>query len=183
MPSPPPARRNGKPAAAGPGPAVTVYFAAPLFTLLERRANRALAKAILRELPGTEIYLPQDFKHEGKFNESHAFGRIFRDCVEHIDRADVMLAWLDGPDADSGTAFEVGYAFAKGIPVVGVRTDFRQNQERGLNIMLARACAAFVYRPSFDEDVEGLARDIARAVRKVGKPAEEVEGKNVKRKT
>jgi len=163
---------NGrKPASAGQGaPAprpLRVYFAAPLFTLLERRANRSLAKAIQRELPEGQIVLPQDFKHEGKFNDEKAFGMIFQDCIEGVDGADVVLAWLDGPDADSGTAFEVGYAFAKGKPVVGMRTDFRQNQEKGLNIMLARACAGFVYRPSFDEDVDGLARDIARAVRKV----------------
>jgi len=78
-----------------------------------------------------------------------------------------ILAWLDGPDSDSGTSFEVGYAFAKGIPVIGIRTDFRLNQERGVNVMLSRACAAFVYRPSFAEDVEGLAKEIVRAMKKV----------------
>jgi len=158
-------------AAAKPAPQTArklrVYFAAPLFTLLERRANRSLARAIQREMPELEIVLPQDFKHDGKFNDERAFGVIFKDCVEGIDGADALLAWLDGPDADSGTAFEVGYAFAKGKPVVGVRTDFRQNQEKGLNIMLSRACVGFVYRPSFDEDVDGLARDIARALKRV----------------
>ncbi len=143
-----------------------IYFAAPLFTLLERRANRALARAIERVMPEAQIVLPQDFKHDDKFNDARAFGMIFQGCIEAIDQADVMLAWLDGSDADSGTSFEVGYAFKKGMPVVGVRTDFRHNQERGLNIMLSRACRAFVYRPSFDEDVEGLATSIAQALRK-----------------
>ena len=143
-----------------------IYFAAPLFTLLERRANRALARAIEHAMPEAQILLPQDFKHEGKFNDAKAFGMIFKDCIENIDRSDAMLAWLDGADSDSGTCFEVGYAFAKALPVVGVRTDFRHNQERGLNIMLSRACTAFVYRPSFDEDVEGLAKSIAQALRK-----------------
>jgi nucleoside 2-deoxyribosyltransferase len=160
--------KNGKPIAPDTGAPkrFRVYFAAPLFTLLERRANRALARAIERAMPEAQIVLPQDFKHEGKFNDTKAFGLIFRDCIEAIDQADVMLAWLDGSDADSGTSFEVGYAYKNGLPVVGVRTDFRHNQERGLNIMLSRACAAFVYRPSFDEDVEGLAANIAQALRK-----------------
>jgi nucleoside 2-deoxyribosyltransferase len=160
--------KNGKPIPSGnePPKRYRVYFAAPLFTLLERRANRALARAIERVMPDAQIVLPQDFKHEGKFNDAKAFGLIFQGCIEAIDRADVMLAWLDGSDADSGTCFEVGYAFKKGMPVVGVRTDFRHNQERGLNIMLSRACTAFVYRPSFDEDVEGLAVNIAQALRK-----------------
>jgi nucleoside 2-deoxyribosyltransferase len=146
---------------------LSVYLAAPLFTLPERRANRALAKALERELPGTEVVLPQDFKPHGKYNSPQAFGAIFRECLAAIDSSRLVVAWLDGSDADSGTSFEAGYAFAKGLPVVGVRTDFRDNQERGLNIMLARACAALVHRPAFDEDAEGLARDLARAVRRL----------------
>jgi nucleoside 2-deoxyribosyltransferase len=32
---------------------------------------------------------------------------------------------LDGTDVDSGSAAEVGYAFAKGKPILGYRGDFR----------------------------------------------------------
>jgi len=39
--------------------------------------------------------------------------------------ADAVLAVLDGPDVDSGTAAEVGWAAAQRIPVVGWRSDFR----------------------------------------------------------
>ena len=39
--------------------------------------------------------------------------------------AAAVLAVLDGPDADSGTAAEVGWAAAQGVPVVGWRSDFR----------------------------------------------------------
>ena len=42
-----------------------------------------------------------------------------------IDRCDAMLAVLDGPDVDSGTAAEIGYAFARGKPILGYRGDFR----------------------------------------------------------
>jgi nucleoside 2-deoxyribosyltransferase len=42
-----------------------------------------------------------------------------------IDRADMVLAVLDGTDVDSGTAAEIGYAFAKGKPILGYRGDFR----------------------------------------------------------
>jgi len=40
--------------------------------------------------------------------------------------ADAVLAVLDGPDADSGTAAEIGWAAAQRIPVVGWRSDFRR---------------------------------------------------------
>ncbi len=43
-----------------------------------------------------------------------------------IDEADGMVAVLDGTDVDSGTASEIGYAYAKLKPVIGYRNDFRQ---------------------------------------------------------
>src|SRR5262245_46151779 len=42
-----------------------------------------------------------------------------------IDRAHGMIAILDGVDVDSGTAAEIGYAFARGKLIVGYRGDFR----------------------------------------------------------
>ena len=42
-----------------------------------------------------------------------------------IDRCDAVLAVLDGIDVDSGTAAEIGYAFAKGKPILGYRGDSR----------------------------------------------------------
>ena len=144
-----------------------VYLAGPLFTLGERRANRELARAIEQANSEVLIVLPQDLKYDDRYNDSRAFGFIFKGCVDAIDTCQCMLAWLDGPDADSGTCFEVGYAYAKNIPVIGLRTDFRSNQERGLNIMLSRACKHFVYRPSFDEDAQATAKECARALRKV----------------
>ena len=42
-----------------------------------------------------------------------------------IDACDLVLAVLDGVDVDSGTAAEVGYAFARGKPIVGYRGDLR----------------------------------------------------------
>ena len=152
-----------KPQAAG----LRIYLAGPLFTIQERRMNREMKRTIEAQMPGTEVLLPQDFKHDDRYNDARAFGILFKGCIDGIDSCQCMVAWLDGPDSDSGTSFEVGYAYAKGIPVVGVRTDFRHNQERGVNLMLSRGCSAFVYRPSFDEDVGGLARAIVRAVTKL----------------
>ena len=157
-----------EPAAVGENPETAlIYLAAPLFTIQERRMNRALAQAVETALPSVRVLLPQDFKHDDRFNDQRAFGLIFKSCLEAIDSSRCVLAWLDGPDSDSGTSFEAGYAYAKGVPVVGIRTDFRHNQERGVNVMLSRACAGFVHRPSFDENHENLAKDIARALKKV----------------
>jgi nucleoside 2-deoxyribosyltransferase len=42
-----------------------------------------------------------------------------------IDSARAVVAILDGTDVDSGTAAEIGYAFARGKLIVGYRGDFR----------------------------------------------------------
>ena len=42
-----------------------------------------------------------------------------------IDHAHGVVAVLDGVDVDSGTAAEIGYAFARGKLIVGYRGDFR----------------------------------------------------------
>ena len=42
-----------------------------------------------------------------------------------IDAAHGVIAILDGTDVDSGTAAEIGYAFARGKRIVGYRGDFR----------------------------------------------------------
>jgi nucleoside 2-deoxyribosyltransferase len=42
-----------------------------------------------------------------------------------IDRCDAVFAVLDGVDVDSGTAAEIGYAYARGKRILGYRGDFR----------------------------------------------------------
>lgn len=44
---------------------------------------------------------------------------------ERIRAADALTAVLDGVDVDSGTAAEIGFAYALGKPIFGLRTDFR----------------------------------------------------------
>ena len=38
---------------------------------------------------------------------------------------DVVVTLLDGAQVDDGTAWEIGFACAKGMTVIGLRTDFR----------------------------------------------------------
>ena len=50
---------------------------------------------------------------------------IARTNVEAIDGCDLIVAVLDGVDVDSGTAAEIGYAYARGKRILGYRGDFR----------------------------------------------------------
>jgi nucleoside 2-deoxyribosyltransferase len=68
-----------------------------------------------------------------------------------LDWADGLVAIMDGPDPDSGTSGEVGYAYGRGKPVVLIRTDIRSNQGSGIasyNAMLTEAATARVDMPA-----------------------------------
>ncbi len=143
---------------------IRIYMAAPIFSQVERLYNRRLARLLEHQLPSSEVILPQDFRvgRGRKFNDRRQFHQLYRDCLRTLDECDIVLARLDGPDADSGTAFEVGYAVSRGKPVLGLRTDFRQLQSKGLNVMLAEGCTQVMCRFSFNENLESLARDVGQ---------------------
>jgi len=98
-----------------------LYFAAPLFSAAERAWNAELAAAV-RDA-GHEVFLPQE-QDPGKDSPG-----IFATDVGGIDWAEGLVAIMDGPDPDSGTAWECGYAYGK-KPVIVVRTDFREHVGR-----------------------------------------------------
>jgi len=56
---------------------------------------------------------------------ARANAAVGRENEQAIRRASGLLAVLDGTDVDSGTAAEIGFAFALGRPIVGLRTDVR----------------------------------------------------------
>ena len=136
-----------------------IYLAAPVFSQAERLYNRKLKEELERLLPACRVALPQDFRTDpsGSYNDRRHFAALYRQCMEGIRECDAVLAWLDGADVDSGVAYETGYARALGKPVIGIRTDFRQLQEKGLNIMLSQGCTEVVCRFSFDERTKSLA--------------------------
>ena len=143
-----------------------IYLAAPLFTLAERRFNAEIARELAKTMPAARTILPQvrsaRFVTAGKMD----FGALVRDCIEQIDQADVVAAILDGSDSDSGTTWECGYAFARGKPIIGVRTDLRASEDEGLNAMLRRTCRELIVFPATRERIGPLAREIARAIRR-----------------
>ncbi len=67
---------------------------------------------------------------------------IFAQHIQALQDADIVVAVIDGADADSGTSWEMGYAYALGKRVVALRTDFRiaDHHER-VNVMLEESAA------------------------------------------
>ena len=98
-----------------------IYLAAPLFSDAERAFNVVLRD--LLEANGYSVYLPQE-TGEGLAGPE-GDGVIFRSHISALNGAGCVVAVCDGADTDSGTAWEMGYAAAKGIPVIALSTDRR----------------------------------------------------------
>jgi len=131
-----------------------LFLSGPLFTVAERDFNAGLARFL--EAQGFEVWLPQEQATRGGAKA------IFQSCVNGIEWADAVVACMDGPDPDSGTAWEVGYAYAKGKPIVSYRSDFREvGDAKGVsyNLMLSEAATV-----SIEFTLKATAADLHRRV-------------------
>jgi nucleoside 2-deoxyribosyltransferase len=111
-----------------------IYLAGPLFTTAEREFNDRLARDLRRR--GHEVWLPQESEQR-----TMTAKEIFMTDVHGIDWAEAVVANMDGPDPDSGTCWECGYAYGKKAIVV-YRTDFRaaaDHKEAPYNLMLTES--------------------------------------------
>ena len=123
-----------------------VYVAGPLFSEAERAWLDALASRLRAE--GFECFVPHEHFDEAPEPTSAA---IYRIDAEGLRSCDALVAWLDGPMVDDGTACEIGMfaercasGAARGI--VGIATDLRLERRRerdvvggGMNLFVAGA--------------------------------------------
>ena len=110
-----------------------IYVAGPLFSQAERDWLDVLAARLRRE--GLDPFVPHE--HFDALTELTP-DEVYRVDGEGLRASNALLAWLDGPMVDDGTAAEIG-AFAElvatGDPqyrgIVGLVTDLRLERRRG----------------------------------------------------
>jgi nucleoside 2-deoxyribosyltransferase/uncharacterized protein YbbK (DUF523 family) len=102
-----------------------IYLAAPLFSEAERSYNRFIEELLKKNF--FEVYLPQQAGDDSEIRDKAEQDLIFSKNLKALESADIIVAIIDGADADSGTSWEMGYAFARGKRVIGLRTDFRRS--------------------------------------------------------
>ena len=117
-----------------------VYFAGPLFTPYERSFIDECATRLRAD--GIEVFVP----HENALAAADtAPATIFAKDWDGLSNAEAVVALLDGPLVDDGTACEVGifYALMQADPakkgIVGLLTDLRRtlgHEGHGLNLFV-----------------------------------------------
>lgn len=111
------------------------YIAGPLFNEGEHWFDEQIEACARRA--GFTTFLPHRDGVEGKLKGPDKLRRIFDEDVAAIDAADVVVANLNGLMVDDGTAWEIGYAYARGKRLVGIRTDWRATFEHQVvNLMI-----------------------------------------------
>ena len=122
-----------------------IYFAGPLFTPYERRFIDECAETL--RAAGFDVFVPHE--HELALDGTVTAERIFAKDWVGLSEANAVLALLDGPLIDDGTACEIGifYALMQADPakkgIVGLVTDMRASRDskregevRGLNLFV-----------------------------------------------
>jgi nucleoside 2-deoxyribosyltransferase len=97
-----------------------VYIAGKLCSESERKFLEKLAK-IAEEL-GFETFLPH--RNIGLCKNIEDVDKIFKgDIINGFENVSLVIADLNGLHVGAGTAWELGYAYAKGIPIIGIKED------------------------------------------------------------
>lgn len=118
-----------------------VYLSGPLFSWAEIEFGRWIKACIIENLgERIEVIWPHEITAGTPLE-------IFQSNVKALDECKIMVAILDGPQVEDGTAWEVGYHYARGGRIVGIRTDFRKAGESSsskVNAMVEGSCVDIV---------------------------------------
>lgn len=149
-----------------------IYLAGPLFSSAERTFNKKLASKL--EESGYEVFLPQELTQSNEVDAKELY-RLFDILIKEVSKADILVAILDGADTDSGTCIEMGYAFGINKPIIGVRTDFRNLEVNGVNLMVLKVCNKFL----LFKEKHVLIEDLSKRIIETAKSILKVEGTKI----
>jgi nucleoside 2-deoxyribosyltransferase len=159
----------------------SIYVAGPLFSESERTYLESLVDFLTKELNKVFADLHID-KHNDFFLPHRDIGdagvvtggneEVYMDDLRYLDNANIVIVWLDGADVDSGTAVELGYAFAKGKHIFGLLTDTRRwsgSKIRGLNNMVWGICKGEerIYKINDMQERKRLLHDLSKALQEI----------------
>ena len=133
------------------------YLAGPLFCQAEREYNLYLKEALAEY--SVELVLPQEtdmlfdpLMMDDPAYASEASEKVFRRDLALLDSCDIFIINLDGRVPDEGACVELGYAYSRGKPLYGIKTDVRVSEFGMDNMMIAG-----ILRGRIADSVAGLA--------------------------
>jgi len=118
-----------------------VYYAASLFNEAEREFNRKVV-SMIHDLgystwfPQEDVGLLTDFVDKNGMTLEEARSHIFNLNIREVQACDLVVFCLDGRVPDEGACIEAGIAWGMDKRIVALKTDFRDGEPGGNNIMI-----------------------------------------------
>ncbi len=118
-----------------------VYYAASLFNEAEREFNRQVV-AMIHDLgystwfPQEDVGLLTDLMDELNMTLDEVRDHIFGLNIKEVQEADLIVFVLDGRVPDEGACIEAGIGWAMKKPIIALKTDIRDAEPGGNNVMI-----------------------------------------------
>lgn len=131
-----------------------IYLAAPFFSPDQKKRIAQVLAALKANASVGSVFVPHEHEYTAaKVGSFEWQAQTFKLDTNQIDHADAVVAIVDykleegDNEADAGTMFEVGYAYATNTPVMLVQFD----EKKEVNLMLTQSITAY-----FDASKDGL---------------------------
>jgi len=135
-----------------------VYLAGPLCSKIEREYMEKIDK-VCKKL-GLKTFLPH--RDCGLWKNMKDTKRIATGDIRGFRGCDFLIANLNGFGISAGTAWEMGYAYAKGIPILGLKTD------RKIQDSIGELSAIIVGSTKIVRSIAELKKEIKKLIKGLG---------------
>lgn len=120
-----------------------IYLAGPFFDDEQLNLVKEIERALTVNPTVSEFFSPRkgSVNNTDEIGSDHWAKATFEKDISEIRKADAIVAILDYPhdNPDSGTAFEIGYAYSLDKPIVLLHT-----ADNAINLMISQAARAYL---------------------------------------
>lgn len=122
-----------------------VYIASDMFSTYRKGLINKIASALRKQ--GKEVYVPHEHEIEDGWSMPNRewARRVFEEDVKALDWCDTVIYFCEGMTGDIGSAWECGYAYAKGKKI---HVQYLGNKDDKISLMVANSATVspFIYQ-------------------------------------
>lgn len=113
-----------------------IYIASDMFSTYRKGLINKMASCLRRM--GREVYVPHENDIEGGWSiPNKEWGkRVFEEDVKALDWCDTVIYFCEGMMGDIGSAWECGYAYAKGKEIY---IEYLGSKDSKISLMVANS--------------------------------------------
>jgi len=128
-----------------------IYIAGSFSDQYLRGSLLKMIRLARKNHPSAELFIPMEYKIEEDFQKEDGTwnlsnpdwaNRVFKMDVENLINSDMMFAMYTGHYGTTGTSWEIGFAYAQGIPIVLYIPDW--SKESNFSLMVLNCAKKYI---------------------------------------